>query len=261
MFADSHAHLEFPDFDADREQVFERALAAGVRHIVAIGSGTGPHRLRAGLEMAAGRDWIYPTIGIHPHEARLATEDHFAELARLATDPRVVAIGEIGLDYHYDHSPREVQRTVFLRQLDLAGQRRLPIIIHCREAWDDCLLLLEEQWKRTGLGGILHCFSGSYRDACRGMDAGFYVSFAGNLTFPKAANLREVAAEIPKDRLLIETDSPFLTPVPHRGKRNEPSFVPLVAKQLAALQGVAPEEVGEYTTRNLLNFLRARQAL
>ncbi|MBI4458573.1 MAG: TatD family hydrolase [Acidobacteria bacterium] len=256
MFADSHAHLEFPDFDEDREQVFERARSNGVQYILAIGSGTGPHRLRAGLEMAEGRDWVYPTIGVHPHEARLATEAHFEELVCLAADPRVVAVGEIGLDYHYDHSPREVQREVFLRQLDLAEQARLPIVIHCREAWEDCLRILAERWRGTGLGGILHCFSGSYEDARRGMDGGFHVSFAGNLTFPKATNLREVAAQIPRERLLIETDSPFLAPVPNRGKRNEPSFVRFVAQQLGQVQGISAEEVGEYTTENFLEFVR-----
>jgi len=255
MFADSHTHLEFPDFDADREQVFERALASGVQYMMAIGSGTGPHRLRAGLEMAEGKDWVFPTIGIHPHESKLATEEHFAELERLAAEPRVVAMGELGLDYHYDHSPREVQRTVLLRQLALAEEACLPLVIHCREAWPDCLEILEQQWKRTVLGGILHCFSGSFQDACRGMDYGFYVSFAGNLTFPKAVELREVAAKIPRERLLIETDCPFLAPVPRRGKRNEPSFVPFVAKQLADLQGLSAEEVGEYTARNFLRFV------
>ncbi len=255
MFADSHTHLEFPEFDADREQVFARALESDVRYMMAIGSGTGPHRLRAGLEMAQGRDWVYPTIGIHPHEAKLATEEHFAELQELAADQNVVAIGEIGLDYHYDHSPREVQRAVFVRQLDLASQTGLPLVIHCREAWPDCLEILEQHWKRTGLGGILHCFSGSFEEARRGMDCGFYVSFAGNLTFPKANGLREVAAKIPRDQVLIETDCPFLAPAPRRGKRNEPSFVPFVAQQLAAVQGASTEETGDYTTRNFLSFL------
>ena len=255
VLADSHTHLEFPQFDADREEVFERAWASGVRHLVAIGSGSGPDRLRAGLDMAAGRDWVFPTIGIHPHEARLAGEEHFAELARLAAHPRVIAVGEIGLDYHYDHSPRNVQQTVFRRQLELAEASRLPIIIHCREAWPDCLRILDEQWKRTALGGIFHCFSGSFEDARRGLDAGFSISFAGNLTFPKAAELRDVAARIPRDRLLIETDCPFLAPVPRRGKRNEPAFVRFVAEQLAAIWGVAVSEAAAATTRNFLNFV------
>jgi TatD DNase family protein len=257
MFADSHTHLEFPDFDADREQVFERMLASDVRYIMAIGSGTGPHRLHAGIEMAEGRDWVFPTIGIHPHDAEKATDDHFAEIERLAADPRIVAMGELGLDYHYENSPRDLQHTVFLRQMQLARQTGLPLVIHCREAWPDCLELLESEWKGTGLGGIFHCFSGSFEDASRGMDCGFYVSFAGNLTFPKAAPLREVAARIPKERLLIETDCPFLAPVPRRGKRNEPSFVPFVAQQLADIQGASVEEVGDYTTENFLNFVAA----
>jgi len=261
MFADSHTHLEFPDFDADREQVFARTLESDVRYIMAIGSGTGPHRLRAGLEMAEGRNWVFPTIGIHPHEAKLATEEHFAELDRLSADPRLVAVGEIGLDYHYDHSPREVQRTVFLRQIELAARTRFPLVIHCREAWPDCLEILEQHWKPAGLGGILHCFSGSFEEARRGMDCGFYVSFAGNLTFPKATALREVAARIPTDRLLIETDCPFLAPVPRRGKRNEPSFVAFVAQQLGVIQGLSAQEVGEFTTGNFLTFLAtARKA-
>jgi TatD DNase family protein len=253
--ADSHTHLEFPQFDEDREQVFERAWESGIRHIVAIGSGTGPHRLRAGLEMAEGRDWVYPTIGIHPHEARLAAQEHFAELERLAADPRVIAVGEIGLDYHYDHSPRDVQETVFRHQLELAQASRLPVIIHCREAWDDCLHILEERWKPTGLGGILHCFSGSFDDARRGIDSGFHVSFAGTLTFPKSVELRDAAARLPWDRILIETDCPFLAPVPKRGKRNEPAFVRYVAEQLALIRGVSAQEAGATTTRNFVTFL------
>ena len=259
VLADSHTHLEFPQFDPDREQVFERAWSSGVRYLMAIGSGSGPDRLRAGLEMAEGKDCVFPTIGIHPHEARLATEEHFAELAQLAAHPRVVAVGEIGLDYHYDHSPRDVQQKVFRRQLELAEDHRLPVVIHCREAWPDCLRMLEEQWKRTGLGGIFHCFSGSFEDAQRGLDAGFYISFAGNLTFPKATDLREVAARVPRDRVLIETDCPFLAPQPQRGKRNEPAFVRSVAEQLGTIQGVSVSEAAAATTRNFLAFLGERQ--
>ena len=256
VLADSHTHLEFPQFDPDRAEVFERAWASGVRYLVAIGSASGPDRLRAGLEMAEGRDWVFPTIGIHPHEARLATEEHFAELAQLAAHPRVVGVGEIGLDYHYDHSPRDVQQTVFRRQLELAEEHRLPVVIHCREAWPDCLRILEEQWKRTGLGGIFHCFSGSFEDAQRGLDAGFYISFAGNLTFPKAEDLRALAAQIPRDRLLIETDCPFLAPQPKRGKRNEPAFVRFVAERLGAILEVSASEAAAATTGNFLEFLR-----
>jgi TatD DNase family protein len=259
MFADSHAHLEFPDFDEDREQVFERARASGVEYILAIGGASGPDHLRSGLAIAEGREHVWATAGIHPHEARLAIEDHFGQLASLASHPKIVAVGEIGLDYHYDHSPRETQRSVFTRQLEIAEAARLPVVIHCREAWDDCLRTLDEQWKRTALGGILHCFSGTLDDARRGMDMGFYISFAGNLTFPKAQNLRDVAAKIPRDRLLIETDSPFLAPVPKRGKRNEPAFVLHTAEQLAALHNLSAEEVGDFTTRNFLEFVGRSQ--
>ena len=259
VLADSHTHLEFPQFDPDREQVFERAWAGGVRYLIAIGSASGPDRLRAGLEMAKGRDWVFPTIGIHPHEARLATEEHFAELAQLAAHPQVVAVGEIGLDYHYDHSPRDVQQTVFRRQLELAEARRLPVVIHCREAWPDCLRILNEQWKRTGLGGIFHCFSGSFEDARQGLDAGSYISFAGNLTFPKATDLRAVAAQVPRDRVLIETDCPFLAPQTQRGKRNEPAFVRYVAEQLGTIYGVSVAEAAAVSTRNFLDFLGKRR--
>ena len=261
ILADSHTHLEFPQFDADREQVFARAAAEGVRYLLAIGSGTGPHRLRAGLEMAEGREGVWATIGIHPHEARLAQEEHFTQLAELAADPRVVAVGEIGLDYHYDHSPRDAQQNVFLQQLELVRAKHLPIIIHCREAWADCLKILEQHWKTTGLGGILHCFSGSSEDARRAMDMGFYISFAGNLTFPKAAELRQVASQIPMERLLIETDSPFLAPVPQRGRRNEPSYVRYVAEHLASIKGLPAEEIARYTTGNFLEFVGRKPQL
>jgi TatD DNase family protein len=254
-FADSHAHLDFTDFDPDREQVFERAREAGVAYMMAMGGAGGPAQLRSGLAIAEGRENVWATSGIHPHEAQQATAEHFAELETLARSPKIVAIGEIGLDYHYDHSPRDTQQKVFVRQLEIAAAARVPVVIHCREAWDDCLQLLEDQWKRTSLGGILHCFSGTFDDVRRGMDMGFYISFAGNITFPKAANLREVAEKIPHDRLLIETDCPFLAPVPKRGKRNEPSFVVHTAAQLAALHHCTPEEVGSFTTRNFLEFV------
>jgi len=252
MFADSHAHLDFTDFDQDREQVFERAREAGVEYMLAMGGAGGPAQLRSGLAIAEGRENVWATSGIHPHEAQHATEEHYVELASMAQHPRIVAIGEIGLDYHYDHSPRDVQQRAFVRQLEIAAAARLPVVIHCREAWDDCLRILDDHWKHTVLGGILHCFSGSFEDAQRGMDIGFYVSFAGNITFPKAGELREVAAQIPRDRLLIETDCPFLAPVPKRGK---PSYVLHTAAQLAALHNCSPEEVGAFTTHNFLEFV------
>jgi TatD DNase family protein len=251
--------LDFKDFDSDREQVFERARAAGVECMMAMGGAGGPEHLGSGLAIAEGRENVWATSGIHPHEAQRALDTHFAELERLTKHPKVVAVGEIGLDYHYDHSPRDVQQRVFIRQMEIARNAGRPIVIHCREAWDDCLRLLEDHWKQGGLGGILHCFSGTLEDARRGMEMGFLVSFAGNITFPKAGNLRDVAAQIPRERLLIETDCPFLAPVPKRGKRNEPSYVVHTAEQIAALHHCTTEEVGDFTTRNLLRFVHSGQ--
>ncbi len=262
MFIDSHAHLEMPQFDADREAMLTRAREAGVETILAIGSGTGPGSLDCAIRLAEKHEGLYATIGIHPHEARLADDDDFAELELLARAPKVIAWGEIGLDYFYDHSPREVQKAVFVRQMELARAAKLPIVIHCRpsdgssNAWDDCLRLLREHWAGTGLGGILHCFTGSMEHARAALDMGFLISFSGNLTFPKAQNLRDAARVLPLERLLIETDSPFLAPVPHRGKRNEPAWVREVARQLGELHGISAEEAGERTAQNFRNFFR-----
>jgi TatD DNase family protein len=260
IFIDSHAHLEMEQFDADREQMLARAREAGVEAIVAIGSGTGPGSLDCGIQLAEQHDFIYATIGIHPHEAKLASDADFEEMGKLAKRPKVIAWGEIGLDYFYDHSPREVQQQVFLRQLSLAQAAKLPIVIHCRpsdnsdDAWQECLKLLREHWAASGLGGILHCFTGTWAHAAQALDMGFMISFAGNVTFPKAQQIREAAKQVPLDRMLIETDSPFLAPVPHRGKRNEPSFVKEVARQLGELRGLSREDVGLQTANNFYRF-------
>jgi TatD DNase family protein len=260
VFVDSHAHLDGERFALDREQVMARAREAGVETIVAIGSGTGPGSLDCGIRLAETHAFIYASVGIHPHEAQLATDADFAELERLAKRPKVIAWGEIGLDYFYDHSPRPVQQLVFLRQLELAQACRLPVVIHCRpsegsdNAWEDCLQLLREHWSGSGLGGILHCFTGTWQHAKRALDLGFMISFAGNITFPKAQLIRDTALEVPLDRMLIETDSPFLAPVPHRGKRNEPGFVKEVARQVGELRGLSPEEAGQQTACNFYRF-------
>jgi TatD DNase family protein len=251
---DSHAHLEFPQFDADRPEMLARARAAGISTLLAIGSGSGPSRLDAAIPFAEQHDWIYASVGVHPHEAKLATDEHFQRLDALARHPRVIAWGEMGLDYYYDHSPREVQHAVFRRQLDQARAARLPIVIHCRDAWPDCLAILEEGWRSSGLGGILHCFSGALEDARRSLEMGFLISFAGNVTYPKAQNLREVAREVPLDRLLIETDSPFLAPQGMRGKRNEPAFVVEVARTLASVRNLSPPEIAARTADNFRRF-------
>jgi TatD DNase family protein len=248
---DSHAHLEGPQFDQDRAPMLERARDAGVKALLAIGAGTSPtERLDAAIPFAEQHDWIYATVGIHPHDANVATEQHFARLDELARHPRVIAWGEMGLDYHYDHSPRDVQQRVFRRQLGQSRAAKLPIVIHCRDAWDDCLAILEQDWKLTGLGGILHCFTGTLAEARRGLDMGFLISFAGNVTYPKMQPLREVAREIPLEGVLTETDSPFLPPQGRRGKRNEPAFVVEVAQALANVRNLPADEVAAAAAAN-----------
>ncbi len=257
---DSHAHIDFPQFDGDRAEMLERARAAGVTTLLAIGTGPGPQKLDAALPFAESHDWIYTTVGIHPHEAKEVTQAHYDELVRLAQHQRVIAWGEIGLDYHYDFSPRDIQQSVFRKQLALAAQAKLPVIIHCREAWSDCLVILEQDWRATRLGGILHCFSGTLEEARKGIAMGFLVSFAGNSTYPKAQNLREVAREIPLDRLLIETDAPYLAPQAYRGKRNEPAYVAEVARTLAGVRDLAADELAAATAQNFRRFFRLGRA-
>lgn len=262
MFIDSHAHLEGKQFATDREQVIARAREAGVTNIVAIGNGDGPSNFECGIQLAEKHDFIYATIGIHPHEARLADEDAFDRMAQLARHPKIIAWGEIGLDYYYDHSPREIQKQIFIRQMELAAAARLPIVIHCRpsdnsaNAWEDCLQLIDERWAAKRLGGILHCFTGNWEQAKHALDLGFMISFAGNVTFPKAQQIRDAALQIPLDRMLIETDSPYLAPVPHRGKRNEPAFVIETARKLGELRGSSAEAIGEQTSRNFYKFFK-----
>ena len=262
MFIDSHAHLDGKLFDSDREQVIARAREAGVQTMVAIGNGDGPPVLNAGVQLTEKYPFMYATVGIHPHEARLATEDSYSEMERLARHPKVIAWGEIGLDYYYDHSPREIQQEVFIRQMELAAEAKLPIVIHCRpsdgsdNAWDDCLSLIQERWAGNAIGGILHCFTGKWLQASRALDMGFMISFAGNLTFPKAQQIRDAALEVPLDRMLIETDCPYLAPVPHRGKRNEPAFVKQTAAKLGELRGRSMEEIGEQTSQNFYKFFK-----
>jgi len=254
---DSHAHLEFEQFDADRAAMLERARAAGVETILAIGSGTSPaERLDAAIPFAEQHYWIYATVGVHPHDASAATDEHFARLDELARHPRVIGWGEMGLDYYYDHSPRDVQKQVFRRQLEQARRAKLPVIIHCRDAWDDCLEILELDWRSTGIGGIFHCFTGTIDEARRGLDMGFLISFAGNVSYPKNQQIRDVAREVPLDKILTETDSPFLAPQGRRGKRNEPAFVVEVAQTLANVRDLAADEVAAATAANFRRLFR-----
>ena len=264
MYTDSHAHLDGKRFNADRAEVLARAKTAGVTTILAIGNGDGPGTgtLDCAIQLAQQHEGIYATVGIHPHEAALAKPVDFDELERLAHDPKVIAWGEIGLDYFYDHSPREVQQRVFLRQMEMARAAKLPIVIHCRpsdnseNAWEDLLRLIREHWASSGLGGVLHCFTGTVEHARAALDLGFMISFAGNVTYPKAQNIRDAAAMVPLDRMFIETDCPYLAPVPHRGQRNEPAYVAETARQLAAVRGLPTEEVARQTSQNFRKFFR-----
>ena len=266
MFIDSHAHLEGNRYDSDRDEVLARAKQSGIEAYLAIGNGDGPETADCGIQLAEKYDAkpeyprIWASVGIHPHEANLANEAADSQMLLWARHPRVIAWGEIGLDYFYDHSPRELQKTVFVRQMELAKAVKLPIIIHCRpsdnseNAWHDCLSLIAEHWSSTGLGGILHCFTGSVEHARRALDLGFMISFAGNITFPKAQPIRDAAKIVLLDRMLIETDSPYLAPIPHRGQRNEPVFVREVARQIGELRNSSPEEIGSQTAQNFYKF-------
>jgi TatD DNase family protein len=260
MYIDSHCHLDGPRFESDREQVISRAQEAGVANILCIGTGDGPGTLDCALKIAEQHDFIYASVGIHPHEAKLAKDSDFAELEQLVRRPKVIAWGEIGLDYYYDHSPRDVQQNVFIRQMELARAAKLPIVIHCRptdnneNAWDDCLALIDQHWKPYGLGGILHCFTSNWAHAKRALDMGFMISFAGNVSFPKAQQIRDSASQVPLDRMLIETDSPYLAPIPHRGKRNEPAYVKETARHIGELRDVSGEEIGQQTAENFYRF-------
>jgi TatD DNase family protein len=248
---DSHCHLDSKDFDADRNAVIERARAAGVDLMVAIGTGDGPPDLKAGIRLAEQHDFMYATVGVCPQDAGKASAQTWLDMVPLTTHPRVVAVGEIGLDYYYDNDPRDVQRAVFARQMEIAREAGLPIFIHTRDAWADTFALLREHWAGTDCpGGIFHCFSGSPAEAEEALALGFLLSYSGIITFPKAEELREAVRRTPLDRLLVETDSPYLAPVPWRGKRNEPAFVVETARKVAEVKGLSLDEVADATTSN-----------
>jgi TatD DNase family protein len=251
---DSHVHLDDSKFDADRDAAIERARAAGVERMMAIGTGDGPPDLEVAVRMADRYPFIYATIGVHPHDASKATPETWTRMRQLAAHPKVLAVGEIGLDYHYDFSPRDVQRAVFEQQLALAAKCGKPIVIHTREAWDDTVAMLRAHWRG---GGIMHCFTGDEAQARQALDLGFHLSFGGVLTFPKADAVRQSARIAPEDRLLLETDCPYLAPIPHRGKRNEPAFVVETARRLAEVRGVTPDAIAEATTVNFERLLFA----
>ena len=234
MLIDSHVHLDDLRYDTDRDTVLQRAEAAGVETMVTIGCDLATSQ--AAVALAQTHQQVFATIGVHPHEAKEIKDGWYEAFRSLARQPKVVAYGEIGLDYHYDHSPREIQRERFREQIHLARELNLPLIIHTREAQDDTVTILREEGAGD-VGGVFHCFSGDAWLAKDALDLGFYLSFSGVLTFKNATMLRDIAKTVPLDRLMVETDCPYLTPVPYRGKRNEPAYVQHVAETLAEIRG------------------------
>jgi TatD DNase family protein len=250
---DSHCHLDHQQFHGEVEPLLERASAAGVRYFLTIGTADGPPILDVAIRLAERFPNVWATVGVHPHDASKADARTFDDLRALSKHPKVVAVGEIGLDYHYDFSPRELQSEVFLEQMRIAQEAGKPVIIHTREAWEDTIAVLR------GKGpGILHCFTGNADQAREAVDLGFYLGFGGVLTFPKSDSVRDAARETPEDRLLLETDCPYLAPIPFRGKRNEPAYLAHTARKLADVRGVTEEAIAQTTTRNFEDLFGLR---
>jgi TatD DNase family protein len=272
LLIDSHAHLDSERYSEDRAAMLARAWEAGVGTILAIG--IGEHAAGMDGALALCREFnpqsrqgakfphLYASAGVYPHNTPEADDAVLAKLDQLLSEPEVIACGEIGLDYYHEGAPHPVQRQGLIKQLEIAAARKRPILIHCRgtnestDAWDDLLDILESYWRPTGLGGVMHCFGGGWEQARRSLDLGFLVSFAGNLTYPKAQPLREVAARIPLDGILVETDAPWLAPAPDRGKRNEPAFVTRTAHAIAGLLGVSDQEIASATAKNFSRLFR-----
>ena len=267
MLIDSHCHLDFYTEPGELEAVIDRASTAGVGHILAIGIGDGPASMHRALEIALQHGNIYASAGIHPQEAHQATPAHLSKLSVLVEQEKCIALGEIGLDYYHLENPDiATQQAAFISQMKIAAAARKPILIHCRtselatqaakgrygaaNAEQDLLALIAEHWNPHGIPGVMHCFSGDVEHARRSLDLGFYLSFAGNLTYPKAQGIRDAAAFAPLDRILVETDAPFLAPIPHRGQRNEPALIGHTAGYLADLRGMTPEALADRTTAN-----------
>ena len=251
---DSHCHIDMPQFDADRDEVVARAREAGLREMLIVGGVDEEQGHRRALGVAEALA-LPASAGVHPHEAKLAGEAVYDELRGLAKDRRIVAVGEIGLDFHYDYSPRPVQREAFRRQVRLAREVGLPVIIHTREADEETAALLEEEGA-ADVGGVIHCFTGGHELARRALALGFYISFSGIVAFPRSEVIQEVAKEVARDRLLVETDSPFLAPPPYRGRRDEPAFVVEVARKVAALRGTSLEDVAAAASENYARLFR-----
>ena len=257
---DSHCHLDFPDFAEELDDVVARAGRAGISHMVTIS--THLSKFPGVLAVAERFDNIYCTVGIHPHEAGTEVEVSADELVRLAEHPKVVGIGETGLDFYYEHSPRDVQERQFRTHIEAARRTGLPLIVHTRDADTDTIRILEEEHAKGAFPGLIHCFSATRELAARMVDIGLYISFSGIVTFNKAEELRDVAKVVPEDRILVETDSPYLAPVPRRGKRNEPAFTAFTAAKIAEVRGISPSAVARTTTANFKRlFTKAAQAM
>ncbi|HEY4486068.1 MAG TPA: TatD family hydrolase [Nitrospiria bacterium] len=253
---DSHTHLYDPAYDGDREDVIRRAREAGVEVMIAVGCDL--ETSRRALELAESHEGIYATLGVHPHEVKSATDAAYAELEAMARNPKVVGIGETGLDYYYKHSPVDIQRDHFRRQIGLARRLGLPLVIHSRDAKEDTLAILREEQAEQA-GGVLHCFTGDLEMAEAALDLGFYISFSGILTFSNAKPLREVAGALPLDRILVETDCPYLAPIPHRGKRNEPAYLRKTIETLMELkEQPARSEMGRITAENTARLFKIK---
>ena len=266
MLIDSHAHLDSPRYADDRAAMLSRAREAGVGAVLAIGIGENPAEMHKALDIcrqfngAPGMPRLFASAGIYPHNTPEADDAALSKLDSLLAEAEVIACGEIGLDYYHEGAPHDVQRAGLVRQLEIAAARKRPILIHCRgtnestDAWNHLFLVLDIYWRHTGLGGIMHCFGGGWEEARRSLNMGFLVSFAGNVTYPKAQSLRDVAARMPLDGLLVETDAPWLAPAALRGKRNEPAWVTQTAQTLAESLGVTADKVAEATTRNFIRL-------
>lgn len=247
MLVDTHSHVPFEEFRGEQEEVLARARAAGVEVLISVGCDA-PTSAEA-VRFADAHPGVYATVGIHPHEVGKAAEDAWREVGKLLGATKVVAVGEVGLDYYRDYSPREVQKTAFRRQLAIARKFRKPVVIHCREAFGDCLGILREDGVPAP-GGVMHCYSGGVEMVDDFLELGFFISIAGPVTFPNARKLREVAQAVPLERLVLETDCPYLAPQAHRGKRNEPAYLRYTWEEVARVRGEPPELVEEQTTRN-----------
>ena len=261
ILVDSHCHIDVEQFDADRDEVIQRATDAGVKMMLVIGTGeaTNFDNFQRVVDLAEKHENIYASIGVHPHDAKTFDAESEKRLINLAkSSKKIIAWGEIGLDFYYDHSPREIQFEVFRRQINIARELDLPIIIHSRDADEETVEVLTEECSYAGFRGIMHCFGGTSKMAQKLMKIGFMISFAGNVTFKKAENLRDAARVVPLDKLLIETDCPYLTPIPFRGKRNEPMYVAETAKFLAGFYGIEVEKLANQTTQNFIDFFKIR---